>query len=267
MTRLGVVYPRIPTQVAIRLLREYQARPLGELRAGSTTAHQRSYYQPNYPNRVSSQQLEALREGVEAIAVRHGYPASLKKGAAADFDRHTATYLVGNMDILPTDAAEEEVWNFFTLVLLPHIATWRYPNTNQNDEYPRLIGKPRNVFRKLWWRAFVLGPELSEKLGEDETVGIMERPSIGGNRALARAIVVAHARTQTQNPGRYPASEFLRNVNVRIRAINSVRALTFLPERELQAEVDQIFDEVRDYWDSGDIMSRSAKAKHSIFAP
>lgn len=259
-----LVYPRIPTQVAVELLKKYDGKTAAELRAESAVDHVRAFFHPNYPSRVTETKLEQLRVGVEIIASRHGYPESVKRGAAADFDREVATYLIHEMDILPTDAAVEEVWNFFTLVLLPHVALWRYPNASQNYEYPRLIGKSRNVFRKLWWRAFVLGPTLSEKLGEDETVGIMERPSIGGNRALARSIVIAHSRIQMTNPNKYPASEFLREVNKRIRAVNSVRGLTFLPERELQVEIDGIFEEVRVAWDRGDLVSRSARSKHSL---
>jgi hypothetical protein len=261
---LQLVYPRIPTQVAVELLKKYDGKSAAELRTESSVEHVRAFFHPNFPPRVSDEKLAQLRAGLEAIAARHGYPSTVKRGAAADFDREVATYLLCEMDILPTDAAVEEVWNFFTLVLMPHVAIWRYPNASQNYEYPRLIGKPRNVFRKLWWRAFVLGPTLSAKLGEDETVGIMERPSIGGNRALARAIVIAHDRIQMMSPNKYPPSEFLREVNKRIRAVNSVRGLTFLPERELQVEIDAIFEDVRSGWDSGDLLSRSAKSKHSL---
>ena len=47
----------------------------------------------------------------------------------------------------------------------------------------------RNTFRRLWWRAEVLGPEIDlTRLGEDELVNIMERPTIAADRRLARAI-------------------------------------------------------------------------------
>ncbi|MCT1515624.1 hypothetical protein [Dietzia cercidiphylli] len=250
--------------MAVELLKDFDGKNAAELRDLADVKHVRSYYHPNFPYRASVELLCSLRSGVEELAAKNGFPDRAKQGGAADFDREVATFLFSEMSILPADAAVEEVWNFFTLVLLPHIALWRYPNTGQNFEYPRLIGKRRNVFRKLWWRAFVLGPALSEKLGEDETVGIMERPSIGGNRSLARAIVIAHVRVQLQNPGKYPASEFLREVNKRIRAINSVRGLTFLSETELQREIDEVFEGVREAWESGELISRSAKAKHSL---
>lgn len=257
-----LAYPRIPTQVAVGLLREYDGKSVTELRALSELDHLRSFYHPNYPFRPELAQLESIRSEVEKIAERHGYPDEAKRGSSAEFDREVASYLVGAMRILPSEAAVEEVWNFMTLVLLPHVALWRYPNKNKDFEYPRIIGKPRNVFRKLWWRAFVLGPALSEKLGEDETVGIMERSSIGGNSPLARAIVLAHDRVQTRNPGKYPSSEFLREVNKRIRAINSVRGLTFLPEDSLQREIDSVFEEVRVGWDESEHLGRSATGRH-----
>lgn len=264
MTSPYLVYPRIPTQVAADLLKSFSGKELSEVRELADVKHVRGYFHPNYPHPAPEALLVALRTGVEEVAARHGFPSGLKKGAGSAFDKEAATFLVTEMNILPSDAAVEEVWNFLTLVVLPHVALWRYPNTSQNPEYPRLIGRPRNVFRKLWWRAFVLGPALSEKLGEDETVGIMERPSIGGNRALSRAIVVAHDRVQMRDPGKYPPSEFLREVNKRIRAVNAVRGLTFLPERDLQVEIDQIFDEVREAWDGGELVRRTTKSRHSI---
>lgn len=91
-----------------------------------------------------------------------------------------------------------------------------------------------------------MGPELSAILGEDSTVGIMERPSIGGNVELSRAIVRAYERVRSHPDGASFASEFLRVALVRIRTINAVRGLTFLPQELLQAEVDGVFNAVRD---------------------
>lgn len=240
-------YPRIPTQVAIGLLREFDGRPITEIGEAAATEHLRSFYHPNYPYQVDQPTLRRLRDGVVAIATRHGFPSDLKsQNSTAEFDREVAAYLVENMNILPVEAAIEEVWNFFTLVLLPDVGIWRYPYKPGDYEYARLIGKPRNVFRKLWWRAYVLGPELSNTLGEDETVNIMERPSVGGNVALARAIVRSHSRIRSEFEGRFASSEFLRTAMVRIRAINAVRGLTFLPDELLQSEIDEVFNSVRD---------------------
>lgn len=243
----GLSYPRIPTQVAIALLREFDGKDVEDIRSASGTDHLRAYFHPNYPCRVEVDRLERLRDGVEFISREHGYPRPLTSNRpASEFDREVATLLVENMDILPVEAAIEEVWNFFTLVLLPHVGVWRYPFKPGDHEYERLIGKPRNVFRKLWWRAYVLGPELSAILGEDSTVGIMERPSIGGNVELSRAIVRAYERVRSHPDGASFASEFLRVALVRIRTINAVRGLTFLPQELLQAEVDGVFNAVRD---------------------
>lgn len=240
-------YPRIPTQVAIGILREFEEKSLSELGQASATDHLRAFFYPNYPYQVEPSRLRSIRDGVVAIATTFGFPGELKsQNAAADFDRQTAAFLVESMEILPVEAAIEEVWNFFTLVLLPDVGMWRYPNKPGDYEYDRLIGRPRNVFRKLWWRAYVLGPELSSKLGESETVDILERPSVGGNIALARAIVRSLERIRSESEGRFASSEFLRTAMVRIRAINAVRGLTFLPDDLLQKEIDQVFNGVRD---------------------
>ena len=76
------------------------------------------------------------------------------------------------------------------MVLLPDLATWRFPN--QNDR--RLMGGDRNTFQRLWWRAYLLSDASTDdpwhllKLPEDAMVGLMERPGISSNPEVTRAI-------------------------------------------------------------------------------
>ena len=108
--------------------------------------------------------------------------------------------LYRKMQIVPADAASEGVWSFLTLIVLPDVAVWRFPQRTPE----RLIGRPRNVFRRYWWRARSLGANPGDptpELGEDQLVQIMERPSICGNRRLARTFARAVIEAATSSPG------------------------------------------------------------------
>ena len=145
------------------------------------------------------------------------------------------------MGVVTADAAEEGVWSFLSLVLTPEIGPWRFPDRAED----RLLGRPRNVFRRLWWRAWALGPDLDvapegcSPLGEDEFVQIMERPSLGGNQRTARALRDALWRAECggSTVGR---SELMRQVTRRLRAVRSHVALDVLSGQQLSNLLDDL---------------------------
>jgi hypothetical protein len=143
------------------------------------------------------------------------------------------------MDIVPADAAEEGVWSFLTLVVVPEIGPWRFPA--QAEE--RLVGRPRNVLRRTWWRAWALGPDLDvspegcEPLGEDESVQIMERPSLGGNRRTAQALQAALWRAEQVGIS-VPRTELMRQLARRLRATKSHIALDAIDDESLAELLD-----------------------------
>lgn len=87
------------------------------------------------------------------------------------------------------EASHEEVWSYLTCCWLLDVAVWRF---GVDADERRFIGNVnRNTFRRLWWRAEILGPDIElTKLGEDELVNIMERPTIASDRRLARTVAL-----------------------------------------------------------------------------
>ena len=146
------------------------------------------------------------------------------------------------MQIVPADAADEGVWSFLSLVLLPDIALWRYPNPGGKGDYERIIGRPRNVFRRLWWRAFALGPAISAKLLEDEAVAIMERPTLGGNPRIAAALAESHLRAVKANPS-VSRTELMRQVTKRLRRLSVIVTLAALKDDALKAVMAEVIAE------------------------
>lgn len=138
------------------------------------------------------------------------------------------------MQIIPSDASHEGPWAFLALVVMPDLAIQRFP-----DRHPdRMLGGPRNVFRRTWWRHHVLGDLVSKEgvrpLGEDEMVNIFERSRMARNHALAR--VLAGAVLDYAGGNR---SAFTRRLTKRVRAFTGPLLLDMYSESQLQSLVNE----------------------------
>ena len=146
------------------------------------------------------------------------------------------------MRIVPADAANGDVWSFLTLVVLPDVAFWRFPNPPD----VRLLGRPRNVFRRYWWRAHVLGAEdggLAARLGEDQHVQIEERrAAIGGNPPLARALARTVLAFCKENPG-VGLEPLMREAAKRLVRLTPFVCFEALPEEGLDAQIGEMVRE------------------------
>ncbi|MEU1746606.1 hypothetical protein ACWD8I_03660 [Micromonospora arida] len=230
MSRLHV-YPRLPAHIAEQLLTHHTGRDLVELRRLSATADPRTTWYPTAPYRVAEDDLRALQQTVRAIATEANWPAPLSKTSGTAFDRLLAPALYRQMTIVPADTASEEVWSFLSLVLLPDVALWRFPNPLRRPGYDRIIGRPRNVYRRLWARIHSLGEDLGAQLYEDEAVAILERPTLGAHPRVARAI--AHAHLTTAGEAGAARTDILRITARRLRRLAVVVSLESLDDVQL----------------------------------
>jgi hypothetical protein len=197
------IYPRIASDVAAALYDSLLDRDVVDLRRHADIMHPAAGFYA-IGNRVPQERLKQLQAAVRSIVDRLGFPEPKRRQEAfSQFDHDLPKLLCESMQIVPADAAAEGVWSFIGLVLLPDIAAWRYPNRSRE----RMIGLPRNAFRRLWWRGFVLGHSPHDApavLGEDQLVAVMERPTIGGNARLARAFCKIVTEAQIAHPGLSP---------------------------------------------------------------
>jgi len=238
---MAYLYPRLEAAVAAKLIAEYSNYSPRQLVSYSALSHpQASIYPTGAKATVPTAVLEKLQIAIRHVAGSYGYPDQGRTRTATPFDQQVGTILAETMEILPADAAQEEIWSFLSLVVLPDVAFWRWPNTDAKENYERILGRPRNVFRRLWWRSYCIGDDLSSQLLEDEAVGIMERPTFGSCRSVARATAAAHLRFVQENPG-IPRTELLRQAMKRLRRISPVITLYALPAAELNALLDEIF--------------------------
>lgn len=177
---------------------------------------------------------------MQALADEKGFPSPLDRASVAQFDRPATRILHEVMEIVPADAASEEVWNFVTLVLLPDVATWRFPDRSTD----RMLGRPRNVFRRLWWRAEIVGSDLidiSDGLGEDELVNIMERSTLAASPALARA--VAQAVVLRGSSVKAARSELMRDLAKRVLRAQAVLCIEALDSGAVSELVERCLAE------------------------
>lgn len=233
-------FPRIDDLKAIEIIQELNEKSAAEAVELSGLSHPSAYYYATAAQTVSEQQLQAFRDEATAVAFSLGFPEKLNTLRARQLDQRLARILSENLDLIPAEAANKEVWNFLTLVLLPDIAKWRYPNDTKKPDYDRWLGGNRNVIRKLWWREAVLGHELNSQIGEDEAVGIMERPMLSGNASMAREMVKALLQAEKEFPGT-ARSELLRAGAVNLRRYMPFTAFEMLPEDKLGEFVLQVF--------------------------
>lgn len=241
MTRKYLSHYRLERSDAVRVISEMVQLDVEQCVSLATVTHPKAYPPPLVTQLPTAGFLRNVRSGVLAIAEEHGFPhrKKAKDTRLSEFDVRVGNFLLDSLDISPADAGMEETWNFLTLVLLPDVAAWRFQNSTKNPEYDRWLGRPRNVFRKAWWRAYCLGPDLNATLGEDEGVNIMERPTFGLNPILARAIARAH--NDFSRNYRLARSELLRLVMVQLGKLSSIINLDSLPEGEITKLVENTY--------------------------
>lgn len=238
------LYPRLDAHRAALLIQAQQSLSLAELQTSGAIHHADAACSPTGGLPVPESHLRDLQTTLRGLCDDFGFPAALKTAKQGEFDRVCGTILRRDMRIVPADASEEGVWSFITLVLVPELAPWRFPSRHED----RLLGKPRNALRRLWWRAHVLGPDLTwvppgcTPLNEDESVQIMERPTIAKSGRLAQQLKQVLWRFESKGFVGNRA-ELLRDVIKLIRAERSHIAMDAMHNSVLAAYLDEIVAE------------------------
>lgn len=233
-------FPRLDESAAIKIIAELVGRSVSSASEMSAVSHPDTFYYPTASVYVSEDTLRAFRQKTMDIAHDLEFPQPLNKNRARELDQRISEVLFQDLELIPAEAANAEVWNFLTLVVLPDIAKWRYPNEKKILDYNRWLGGDRNVIRKLWWREATLGHDLNSRLGEDEAVGIMERPLLGGQTHVARAMVRALLKMEEEFPNT-ARSELLRAGAVNLRRYAPFMAFEFFSEDEIYRFVLDLF--------------------------
>lgn len=183
---MTITLPRLDTESSRRLITRARETSLAELASELPNRQVVVTYSVVGGARIGDEDLSDVREAVLTLARAHGYPGSTAQ--LQQFDGECARLLHERLPMSAHEASHDDAWSYLTCCWLLDIAVWRFGPTA--DERRFLGNVNRNTFRRLWWRSEVIGQDTDlAALGEDELVNIMERPTIAGDRRLARAIV------------------------------------------------------------------------------
>jgi hypothetical protein len=232
----GLLYPRLPLAFAkTRIAEIVEAKSSGGLPGVQELAraeHPRAAPVPTGGRVAGSEHIMDVRAAVLKTTEPWRLMATVPRPQAAAFDLALGRTLHEYLQIIPADAAHDETWSFLTLVVLPDVAVSRFPQMHID----RLIGTPRNVLRRTWFRQEVLGDLLystAHPLGEDELVGLFERSALARNRALIRRLATA----VLAYDGPAARSEWARELYKRVTFTTGPRLLDSLSDAELDAVI------------------------------
>jgi hypothetical protein len=234
----GALFPRLPFAAARQRLAEIVGKDCPALSRAWSPMNQAAVYSATGGTRVAEEVLVDIRHRLVARAEELGFPDDTRQESRVAFDPIAAQILLEGLPIIPGEAARDDVWAFITLVLLPDLATWRFPK----QEERRMLGGVRNVFQRLWWRARLLRDEPAVdkyhlvRLPEDALVGLMERPALSSNPMVAVSI----ARVVETLATTLPAStreDAWRDAYKRVRQRLAFVNLDALPEIEVAAQI------------------------------
>jgi hypothetical protein len=242
---MTVLFPKLSGDDATRLLETLNSAPLRELECSATINPPGRYFLSTGGNPVSDQQLKSMADRIDGIARDHGYPDSRTRDGLSGFDSACAAYLAESWTAARGEALRPESWAFVAVAMLPHVSRWRFETLKVERVWGSVY---RNVFGRLWLRGELFGRprghparwELLDALGEDTFVSIVERPSLSGNPAVARAIGETWLKTRKALP-QVNMETLNREAVKRIRLMTDPCNLDVIDSEELAKALARVY--------------------------
>lgn len=248
-------WPRLPadaSSVAATELLALSAHEVHEL--VSTDVTNRKFY-ATAPVRVNKKVLDGVRDAILVLATKHGFPGERLRRVAPTFDQELAVLAPRVLPMLPVEAADEEVWAFLTLKIVPDVAVWRWPgvvskeSTSDAEEeadprtsrLDRLFGSRRGMLRQAWWRSYLLGEEACLTLDEDNFIQLTDRMSLTGDRRVGNIIVDTHMAMRGRDD--YDNRYGLRRAMVLIGRLHGRLSVEALPDDVLRKVIQRAFEQ------------------------
>lgn len=233
-----VAIPRLDRPSALAILEHLLTPDVAALTLAMPDLSPVVTYSPTGGNRITEQELRDLRTAVVGLASKYGMPCSSSN--FQEFEGRAARLIHEMLPMTPHEFASEEVWSYITCCWLLDVAVWRF---GHDADTRRFIGDVnRNTFRRMWWRADVLGDEIDlTQLGEDELVNITERPTIAADRRLARTV----AREFLARVDRGEADSrmlLMREAMKRLLRLTPFVSFAALDEVNVQVVIEEIFN-------------------------
>lgn len=235
------VYPRLPLSFAKKRISEiqsaYESGGMHEVQELVDTDHPQAAPVATGGRAASRAHIANVRSVVTEALKPWQTHDTVPRAEVATYDMILGRALHESLQIIPADAAHDETWAFLTLVVFPDVAVRRFPDMKNE----RLLGTPRNVLRRTWFREEVIGDlqkRAKRPLGEDELVGLFERSALARNHALVRSLAAAVIKHEAGN-----RSDWARELYKQVTFATGPRLLDTLSEDELD---DLIRNAMRD---------------------
>ncbi|CUI28457.1 hypothetical protein [Achromobacter xylosoxidans] len=248
-----ILFPQLPHHIALQIATAARSASVQSLAGTAAFEHPACEYTPTGGTRATAAALNKLRGDLLQIATTAGYPSPAAQQQAAAFDAEAALVLAEQMGIAPAEAAKGGVWEFLSCVLLPDIVRWRFGGTGGGaTPLERFVSGRRNVFQRLWWRAFHLAPravdspllpELLRALGEDELVQLMERPSLAGIEGLPGSIALGLL-SASKAYSDLTRRQLIREAQKRFLRLSSFVSFESIASEEISHHVESVFEQV-----------------------
>jgi len=220
---------------------------LEELREQAQASHPQEWFYPT-GERAGANHVDELAVSVRELADGLGWPVPPGRNSseAKEFNRALPRLLHSLMAISPANGARAGVWSFLSLVVLPDVAMWRWPDRPE----ARVTGHgeraaTRNVFRTAWWRAEMLGAGPEDPpalLPEDALVAVQERPGLFRIGALAKVSCSCFLDLSDQMPPG-ESEEVMRDAAKRLYRWAAYTAFDLIKPSDLAALVERAFSE------------------------
>ena len=234
---MSLVLPRLSRDRAGGLIASARVRSSDELTRSLPDQSVERTWPPVGDARIRDEQLHELRAAIVQVAHDCGMP-HYKDPIA--FDATVARLLHSRLDLSPHEAAHDDAWTYLTCCWLMDIAVWRF---GAAADERRFIGHVnRNAFRRLWWRAEILGDHVDmTRFGEDELFNIMERPTLTAEPQLAQAIAIEFLKAVDADPT-IQRMYLMRDATKRILRRTPFVEFGSLDESVLSTQVAAAFD-------------------------
>lgn len=237
---MTTLLPRLDRHAAVELIEKHRANEIAVISAAMPDLPEVVTYAPVGGTRVENNPagLADLRASLLGLAVEHGMPGPIER--MTEFEGRAARLLHDQVPMTPHEASHDDVWNYLTCCWLLDIAVWRF---GADADLKRFVGDiNRNTFRRMWWRAEVLGTAIDlAAVREDEFVSIMERPTLASDRRLARAMAI-ELLERVQRGDAPERMRLMREASKRLMRLTPFVAFAALSNEDLAAVVNSSFE-------------------------
>ena len=262
-----ILLPRLPDPAAEDLLERFLEGPSKWTGFDPADLPEAVRFAATGGSQVGRKELLALREAVEEAARANGFGADGNGATYSRFDAELGA-LFAEMPLLSSgEALRDDFWTFIGVTLAPDVVHWRFRAARE-----RYLGGVRNTFQRLWLRARALDRgeqhserwQLLEELTEDALVQITERPSVGADPVLARAVAEGWLRA-AKHHGRGKMEAIMRRAVLRARIWNEILSLADLPAEALERVLDRAFQVPVENWrdDESAVVGDSTEVRES----